>query len=572
MEIHDRFPKPIADLLQASKTAVKKKEYEASLSSANDALKAADKDNLTPSLVIGLLDYRHAIHVRMDNLEAALKDSKSMIRLDRKDARGYVRCGTVATLQGDNAAALKYFEHGLKNASASDPNLALLSIEAKKTRDRISADLVASRPRDPMTTLPIEIIEFILSYLDYRQHVQLLGVSRSWKKVLTAMPPLTDTLAFPRAAKPITPKLLLAALRRLKLPRDVKAKNLTQPAANILMDRLKSPHFRFVESLELDDQLDQLLYISPEVLGAWNLRKVTIGPRTAFQMPWVLKLLELCPLLEIGRFEKVCGFFDALTLSSKSLVELDITYAGNSIPPEIVLNLPRISKLRLARFGGLTTSLSTPLDFQQLKELEDLNLHYCGLSNILLPPQIKHLAMTACRFFNEGQDVSIVYPPLDNLETLNILDSRVVAADRAPWPQFIRQASIKTKPRTLTSLSLTQDPPARPGNRVQMLDIAWFLGVTSLRIEGPDIKDEHSPNVIRSCPRLETLYIKDAAITGVFVSDLIEVLGSQLRSFTLDNCAKVSRDVVTWAKERGVQVEYITVNESLGGRRIREQH
>ena len=58
----------------------------------------------------------------------------------------------------------------------------------------------------------------------------------------------------------------------------------------------------------------------------------------------------------------------------------------------------------------------------------------------------------------------------------------------------------------------------------------------------------------------------------VFLSDLIQAPKSKLREITVNKCAKVSRDIVPWAKERGVEVEYIAYTETLVGRRVREQH
>ncbi len=321
MPAQAKLPKVISDLLQESKTAAQERNHDAALEAVNNALKVADKKKLVPTLVISLLDHRHAIHVQRDNLDSALKDAKSMIRLDHKDARGYLRCGRVETLRGQPAAAVKYFEHGLRNVSASDPNMASLTRKMKKTQDQILADLVVSRARDPMTTLPLEVVEIVLSYLDYRQHVQLLGISRSWKRILCAMPPLTDTLAFPGAQKLITPKMLLAALRRLTVPRFLSASNLTQPAENILADRLqRSQAFRSLYSLEIQSPFMEVDILP---LTHWSfLRTINVS---GTKIGWVGKLLESCPDLEVARFRIVNRPRETLKLSSQSLQELELT-------------------------------------------------------------------------------------------------------------------------------------------------------------------------------------------------------------------------------------------------------
>ena len=329
MAAQDHFPKTITDLLLKSKTAAKEQNYDVALRAVNEGLKIADKNKLTTLQVISLLDYRYAVHVRNEDLDSALKDAKSMVRLNRKDARGYIRCGNVETLKDQTSAALKYFEHGLRSIPDSDPNMALLTSEMKKAQDQMAADLVISQAKDPMTTLPLEVIEFILSCLDYKQHVRLLGVSRSWKRVLSGMPPLTDTLAFPRAKKPITPKMLLAALRRLKTPKVLRAAGLAQPAANILMDRLRnSQAFIFLQSFEIDDPHFSL-HLFP--LKQWDsLRTVSIGIATSCNLSEIPRLLEVCPNLEVARFQNVDGRCRSLSLCSQTLRELEILRRGDN--------------------------------------------------------------------------------------------------------------------------------------------------------------------------------------------------------------------------------------------------
>ena len=242
-----------------------------------------------------------------------------------------------------------------------------------------------------------------------------------------------------------------------------------------------------------------------------------------------------------------------------------------------MLDLPRISKLSLEGFVNRGTS--EPLDLQHLKELENLRLHCCTIANMLLPAQLKHLDIKACKFVHleprlAGDPLSPnVYPPLDNLETLQILASHhtgVLPCGAIPpaWPAFMRLAAWKSKPGKLTSLAVSQNA-SLPNGLMPTDKIPWSLSVKSLVVNGP-ITDEDSLAVRTSCPDLETLYISDAAITGVFVSDLIEAQGSKLRTVTAKNCTKMSRDIVPWAKERGVVVNYISPQESVGARRVRE--
>lgn len=324
---------PAVDALVAEcKAAAKQKDYEAALAAITSALKQSHRNNAAPVHMITLLDYRHSIHVRMNQLDSALTDGKTMIRRDRADSRGYIRCSAIEKLRDNDDAAIKYLECGLKNARDSDPNLDTLTTELKKTRDEISAALVMSRPRDPFATLPLEIVEMIVSYLDYRDHVRWLRVSRYWRKFLTSIPPLTDVLAFPGAKKPITPKMFLAALRRLKAPKIVDVSMLDFSSSGILLDRLKNSHlFNHVQHLEVRDRALRLPTFPLEPFR--NLKTLVIDDEAVGSCTptWAIRdTLVACPFLEVAKFHCVITVGD-IYLRSKSLRDLEIHYRDKPV-------------------------------------------------------------------------------------------------------------------------------------------------------------------------------------------------------------------------------------------------
>src|SRR6202012_4802737 len=102
----------------------------------------ADKEHLAPRLVITLLDHRHGIHLRKNDMAMAFAETKAMIRQDRTDARGSIRCARLKRIQGSHQEALRYLEHGLCKTSLSDPNFALLDSEIKATREELTKYLV----------------------------------------------------------------------------------------------------------------------------------------------------------------------------------------------------------------------------------------------------------------------------------------------------------------------------------------------------------------------------------------------------------------------------------------------
>ena len=580
----------VTDLLDQCRMAAKQKNYDAALEAVNAALKLDGNQKTAPSSTLDMLDYRHAIYIRRDDLDSALKDAKSMIRLDRTDARGYIRSGVVERLKDNKAAALKFFEHGLKSAPSSDPNLALLRKELKQTRDQISADLVVSKARDPMALLPFEIIEFVMLLIEHRQHVQMLRVSRLWKRILSGMRPLIDTLAFPGSdnLNSITPKMFLAALRRISVLKTLNAIGLTWSSSDILISRLEhSQAFRSLECLEVRDAhlpLDKL------PVSQYKLRRVTIDYPTKCPLDLVHKLLEECPGLEVASFRKVTHRPQTYTLCSKSLLELDFNYgetmrsAVSKYPlprcyvsyadliyekSEVTLDLPQIKRLGL---GGLEWGLGNippDLDLQHLEQLESLSLYNCTISNLLLAPSLRRLKTEHCLF--AVQESSTSFPALENLESLHMFSNHARPQEWSSYSPFIRQAASKTAPGRLLSLGLYQDLE-RSNDLLSLLTFRWFKGLTSLQLRGPAIKDEHSRLFIANCPDLETFSLYDAQITGVFVSDLIKAPTSRLRKITLRECLKVSQDIVPWAKERGVEIDTRPYVTKTVGLKVRERH
>jgi F-box/TPR repeat protein Pof3 len=239
----------------------------------------------------------------MSKIDLALKDAKAMIRADRTDGRGYLRCGQIERLQEHKLAAVDYYKHGLKNVPVSDRHYQPIVQALSTVEDQMRIETTMSKATDPMTVLPLEVVETILSFLNYRQHVRMLRVSKPWNQLLSHMRPLTDTLAFPDASRDITPKMLHAAQRRLKVPRVVNISRLSKAAAPILADTLaRWQSFSTLEYLGVNDRL-----MSPWKLplAKYNLKSIITGSSTVIPIGSVIAILHECSGLEIAQFHQV---------------------------------------------------------------------------------------------------------------------------------------------------------------------------------------------------------------------------------------------------------------------------
>jgi len=241
-----------------------------------------------------------------------------------------------------------------------------------------------------------------------------------------------------------------------------------------------------------------------------------------------------------------------------------------------VLKLPRMKTLSLSQFALMPDDGSDAIhsNLQHMEQLQSLTLCRCRVSNLLLPPSIKHLDMATCTFI-PGEDTSSgftapSFPPLPNLKTLKMSNEGSGPIYQESFPLFICQAASKTNPGVLSSFRVHQSLAWRP-NLVDLIRSPWFRGLTSLRIDTTSLEDSHNQVLIESCPDLQTFHINGPSITGVFLSQMIKAPTSKLRKIVIDKCHKVSTDIVPWAEERGVEIVYIAPRVVYPGRRVHEQ-
>lgn len=92
---------------EQARAAYKRKDYTKALELFNRAI------GRSPS--VQLYDNRAACHERLEDLQAALKDSKKTIQLAREDPTGYVRAGKILVKMERKSVAMEIYELGLKN-------------------------------------------------------------------------------------------------------------------------------------------------------------------------------------------------------------------------------------------------------------------------------------------------------------------------------------------------------------------------------------------------------------------------------------------------------------------------
>ncbi|KIW30764.1 uncharacterized protein PV07_02466 [Cladophialophora immunda] len=553
----------VKHLLQDCLGAARRQDYAAALAAVNDALKACNTDKSIP--VIHVLEHRVAVYLRMNLLDQALKDAKAMIRLDPTDARGYIRSGITECRKNNKAAAMRFFEYGLKKVPNSDANHVLLVKEMKKTAEQIRTEIVLSQAKDPLSALPLEVVELVLSFLDYRSIIRLLRVSRSWNKIVSNADPVISTLYFPSSAKQISPKLLSAAIKRCRTLKTVKLPQLPGPTAQYLVRALeRDKRFSELQDFEWRDVQNYPAVLS---VGQFDLRVIIVeSSRTLIPHEWAYDVLRNYRSLEVGKFQYMSTSSGAeVSVKSSSLREYELRCGRYSslCSDRISFEFPELRTLSYKgiRYASLPP-LSRTLDLSQMTKLRSLDLVDAELHSINLPPSLKQLKLASCRFVAQPCDPALPYPTLNELEELRVDDCDF-------FPTFVLYSIQKTQPGKLLKFSVTANEQVAQ-HLTSIMSMPWFRSLKSLRIANANFISLDDFSYIKSCPALEELCLEQAENIGAFVSDLIRE-AAQLRKVTLRDCFNVARDIIAWAKARGVEVEITQQDFATGsGRHVVE--
>lgn len=99
------------DYQELGKTYYKRKQYQQAIEAFTQGIDTA----VIPS--VALYDYRAASYEKLANFNAAVKDGREAIRLNKKDVKGYLRTGSVLQKMNKLDTALNIYKYGMKNVS-----------------------------------------------------------------------------------------------------------------------------------------------------------------------------------------------------------------------------------------------------------------------------------------------------------------------------------------------------------------------------------------------------------------------------------------------------------------------
>ncbi|KAK5055176.1 hypothetical protein LTR84_012925 [Exophiala bonariae] len=567
--------KTLSACLLDCQTAVKDKKYDVALAALKTALQVSRKN--CKEDYVNILDHRVAVYLNMEFLDLAFKDAKSMVRSDQKDGRGYLRCGQIERLLGNQNAAINWYKQGLKRVSSTHRAFPSLQKQLAKVESQLKKDVVFTKANDPMLALPLETVEFILSYLTYREVVGMTRVSRPWNKLFCGLRPIIDTIDYGAANKPVSAHMLRASLRKLRVAKSITATEMDKSGEAFIIK-----HLQVTTSLRELSHLELKLNSYPLRNLPWskyNLKSLVLSGLSAFDgkgfgIEHVRTVLRDCPRLEALSVHNLQSHAaltdkDLNCPALRRLVLHDPSKNGviSQMTSSTLETMPNLEELSL-RGVTVVPIHGLAIDLRKMALLKILHLREMQwrVSRIYLPVMLQDL-----RLGDQGLMANTAHPPEESFTSLTNLTSLDLVLEKH-WPEYLA-ASLMPAPgdTKLSELRLSVNPE-HADTVLQLLGSGSARKLRLLKLDGCQwLKDNHSGIFTTHLPELEDLTLGAAAITGVFIMDLIKAPRSRLKKVQLTNCNAVSGDIKPWAQGHGVN---LTIKKPgiTNGQRVREAH
>ena len=277
-------------------------------------------------------------HLGPQEQEVAISEARDWAKERPQECLAYLCLGRLLTSSGQPHRALKIYERGLRQVPKTSE--LYRTLEEKYIVLTKTANLV-----DPLAVLPNELKEMVLGFLDFRQMVRCLLVSKNWRDVIVGTPSLWKVIDLTklRRSKVVKSSFIqscvnrsLSSITTVSLPYTVPLK-IAQPIFTNCWDLKK------LELLAYDSRTDK--FLQSMGLGR-NLRhlKFDIG---SIDMTTVEHILRTNPNLQEVMLKTI-------SLSKRT---------ARWLSP-----MPKLEKLSL-HFGGFDDTATGSLEIQTLYRL-----------------------------------------------------------------------------------------------------------------------------------------------------------------------------------------------------------
>ncbi|GAM83079.1 hypothetical protein ANO11243_010650 [Dothideomycetidae sp. 11243] len=329
-------------------------KYYDALTNIKEAVARASKP--TPAQLELLI----ASQAKTEDHEGALQNSKALIRQYASEPAGYIRAAGILHKINRPQAALKIYERGLNTVPhnhASYPKM-------KEKHRELLASLTSATRTDPLTILPLEVVEMILQYLSFKQRVIIEHASMLKELRLNDWHSASDQLPIDFSR--------LTSLEHLEYGEGFEMPvNIPQSLTTLNQEKIPylwtvsptyiCPHLRHVACHDLQT-LKALLGEDGNV-GASKLQSLKVSQLDPEETDWKTspllsdRLTELHELALLSSRKVDDGLVPVLIERMTKLEFIDLSYSditGYGVK-QLVANLPNLKKLLLKYCNDLSS-------------------------------------------------------------------------------------------------------------------------------------------------------------------------------------------------------------------------
>ncbi|RMJ27336.1 hypothetical protein PHISP_01783 [Aspergillus sp. HF37] len=450
---------------------------------------------------VTVLDSRAATYTKLVQYDLALRDARHMIKRDKNDERGYLRCAKALLLEGKPDKALEVYAYGLKTLSGSHPRRELVEQLHNKLRDKMSAKCI-----DPFSVLPFEVATMVLQHFDFREIVAILRVSKKWEQFLSSMRSVWMHLDFSRARGKVYWTSVRASIRRSKAM----------------------------------------------LTGALIANMAT--PST----PKALQLLSRCPNLEYLELQSPFAgpdFYDLFKDSKRlrTLITSADVYVPEGYTPISDYSLSNLGELRLYWAKANGRLLFSPRR-KVIPRLRRLDISGVVLKDADLPPSLEYLRIHESSFVGGPfLDEDAIYLP--RLASLVLSDARFITFETLELLLGTNEVPLRVL-HVDCCFGLNGPALVRFNARTSKLDSLEEFNVSNVL----QINDRVVGAFTSRMTELKTLNVSYTMVTGCTIKNLADSRSSpdpnviKVARIYAKGCEELSSDAVAYGRARGIEI------------------
>ena len=405
----------------------------------------------------------------------------------------------------------------------------------------------------------------------------LLGVSKSWQRLLISIPSLWNNLDLSAAKKPVN----LGAVRKY-----IKWSNGT--TTRVTLDRFganaeRIPRYVATRCKGLEDMRIPGGLIGASILEAApcasNLKILIISKSCQVSCDTVSQLLCHSPNLERAEFHSVSSAEKRPAIWEKDMPKLRTLILDTSVlirrrgVPEarpllgldtLVTKIVGIITLSVKGWFVPPVSPGPNLDFSNLHQLQHLDITRLVAQ---LPPQLP----STVRTFLMADCIS--FPRISGVPFADFDLPQMTRLSLAGWSELslsVLQACLLPNKGKVKHLDIGGCIALSIPNLKELITHGYLEGAEDLVLKSCTLDDEIAMLIARNLPSLKNLDLARTKVTGVGVKALVIGLKGKLERLGLDGCNSTNIDAVELARAMGVKVAFGFPDRLSGGRRIKQ--